>query len=142
MTERETYGIFATKAKAVASLKLWENSAINPYEIETDIGKIKIMDGTPETIWIRYKAYPDYLVGINLNYFNLNNGAGMVQCHRRHFGDKDENPNVCDCGCGGGCKLIPNKICDKCAKRVDLLTIQPDGSGICNVCEGCDENQG
>jgi len=78
-TSGKVYAICSSKAKAIAEIDLWKKS-LDPYEIETDIAKIPVMDGQVATINIKYKLSGDRKM-LYVNKHHLNNGAGIIHAH-------------------------------------------------------------
>ena len=78
-TSGKVYAICSSKAKAIAEIDLWK-TGLDPYEIETDIAKIKVMNVQVETITIVYKISGKRKM-LYVNKHHLNNGAGIIHAH-------------------------------------------------------------
>ena len=78
-TDGTVFGVFSTKLNALNSIEMWSEGGLNPYEIKTDIGKIRKIDGAD---FVRITFEDGIETTLYLYYMDINNGAGITSAHR------------------------------------------------------------
>lgn len=80
-SDNYVYGVFSSKVKALESIELWSVGGCHPYDIITDLGKIKCMADHSEFIRIRYHE-DGSRVCMYLRHTHLDNGASITSAYR------------------------------------------------------------
>jgi len=70
------YGIYSSKAKALDAIVLWADNGQNSYTVDTDIDKIKVLDGIPDMVNLTTSS--GKFVALWVCYAFINNGANLI----------------------------------------------------------------